>query len=63
MVVSTPLVLAERKRGMKWRREREERLKKKKQQYIEAPAAEAEAEHNLEVIRSWSQGTSDHVHH
>jgi hypothetical protein len=54
---------------MKWRGEREEKLRKKKlakeqaaQHVEEAESTEVE-ETRVPVHRSWSQGASDHVHH
>jgi len=60
-VISIPLILVERRWGMKWRGEREEKLRKKK--LAKEQAAEHVEEAEVPVHRSWSQGTSDHVHH
>ena len=68
-VISIPLILVERRWGMKWRGEREEKLRKKKlakeqaaEHVEEAESTEVE-ETKVPVRRSWSQGTSDHVCH
>jgi hypothetical protein len=75
VILSTPLVLGEQRWGAKWRREREDRLAKKKAESEKkaqgnaAPAAELEetipetAEEELpQATRLWS-GSSDHVRH
>jgi hypothetical protein len=65
-VTSIPLILAETRWGMKWRGEREEKLRKKMLAKQAADVEEAEGteveQTDIPVHRSWSQGTSDDVH-
>ena len=65
VVFSIPLILMERRWGMKWRGEREERLKFKVERGTKGEERTANrTEQNEDEIlhRSWSPGTSDHVH-
>jgi len=60
-VCSIPLILAERRWGMKWRREREQKLQKKKlRRQAEMDQNEAQ---DVEVRLSSLPGTSDNVRH
>ena len=74
-ISTTPLVLAEQRWGAKWRRQREDKLAKKKaeqekkaQEGNPVPSPEAEeTTHEVEeelprATRMWS-GSSDHVRH
>lgn len=59
-VCSIPLILAERRWGMKWRREREQKLQKKK---LPQQAEMEQIEEHVRARRLRLQGSSDHVHH